>query len=48
MYMLNNEGPKTDPCGTPTRRCFHSLKDELIFVRYFLLLTKLEMSLRDL
>ena len=46
--MLNNKGPKTDPWGTPIRRRSYSLKDELIFVLYFLLLRKLEMSLRDL
>ena len=46
--MLNNKGHKTDPCGTPITRCFHSLKNELIFVLYFLLLRKLKMSLRDL
>ena len=45
--MSNNKGPKTDPCGTTIRRCFHSLKDELVFALYFLLLRKLEMSLRD-
>ena len=44
--MLNTEGPKKDPCGTPIRRYFYSLKDELIFVLYFLLLRKLEVSLR--
>ena len=45
--MLNNKRPKTDRCGTPIRTCFYSLKDELIFVLYFLLLRKLEMSIRD-
>ena len=46
--MLKNKGPKTDPCGTPMMRCFHSLTDELIFVLCFFWLRKLEMSLRDL
>ena len=46
--MLINKGPKTDPCGTPMRTCFHLLTDELIFVLCFLWLRKLEMSLRDL
>ena len=46
--MLDNKGHKTDPCGTSIRRSIHSLKDELIFVLYFLLLRKLGMSLRDL
>ena len=48
MYMLNNKAPETDPCGTQLRRCFHLLKDELIFVLYYLLIRKLEMSLSDL
>ena len=48
MYMLNNKRPKGDPCGAPIRGYFHSLKDKVISVLYFLLLRKLEMSLRDL
>ena len=48
MHMLNNKGPKTDPCGMPIKRCLYSLKNELIFALYFLLIRKLEMSLRDL
>ena len=44
MYMLNNKGLKTDPCGTLKRRCINSLKDELVFVLYFLLLRKVEMK----
>ena len=48
MYMLNNKGAKRDPCGTPIKICFRFLRDELIFVLYFLLLRKLEMSLKDL
>ena len=46
--LLNNKGPKADPCGTLIMRCFHSLKDELILVLYFLFLRKLEMSLGGL
>ena len=34
--------------GTPVRRCFRSLKDELIFGLCFLFLRKLELILRDL
>ena len=36
------------PRGTLVRRCSYSLKDELIFVLYFLFLRKFEMILRDL
>ena len=45
MYILNNKGPKIDPCGAPVRKFSQLLKDELILVLYFLLHRKLEISL---
>ena len=46
--LFQSKGPKNDPCSTPTRKCFQSLKDELSFGLYFLLLRKLEVGLMDL
>ena len=46
IYILNNKDPNTDPEGTPGNRPSHLLYGELIFVLYFLLLRKIEISLR--
>ena len=40
--MLINKRPKTDPQGTPIKAYSYLLKDESVFVLYFLLLRKLE------
>ena len=36
--MLNNKGPRIEPCGTPKITLSHSLYDEFIFVPCFLFL----------
>ena len=36
-YMLNNMGPKAEPCGTPTLSSDQELNVALILVHYLLL-----------
>ena len=35
INMLNNKGPKFEPCGTPLTISYQSLYEEPIFVLYF-------------
>ena len=45
---LNNKGPNTDPCGTPTNKYAQSQYDELILILYLLWNKKDETNLIDL
>ena len=46
--LFQSKGRRTDAFIRKIRKCFQSLKDELIFALYFLSPRKLEVSLIDL
>ena len=48
MKILDNKGPKTDPCGTPNNISLHELYLSFIFTLSFLFENKLCIDFEEL